>query len=540
MSTHFKWYPDQDQVTVPWNARYTFPSQANKSVKITPRISPKNGSVFSPGQVIRLEFPSQGYINPANTFLSFDVTLIDGVSGNGLHSVHFQNNINSIFHRARILYGANPLEDLNNYNVIVRNLTEWTATAGNTFDQTSIMEGIAGAYTGYGINGMGLDPPTTTTVASEIMSMRPASIQGISHRDVTAFPAPYDTTDYGFVPNKTTPQSGQAYTVRKYNIQFAFGLFTQGKLLPAKFMASQLAIELTLATEEQCMFASTADFSVKPTYNVSNINLIPEILEFDPSYDASIVLGLQNGGVPIKFSSYHTFQFPISTTVNALIQERSRSVKSLFAVVRRSPPVLDADSGATISTYKPDTTIQSYQYRIGGRYFPASPVQISTVMGSAMCNGGAEAFAELQKALNTVGDYRLSSAVNNTRWAYPMVDYSQTPDAGGPTEGEKDYTKAFVGYTPAGSIQMIDIGALSASGIGSQCFAMATSLESSNGLEISGLNAEEQSDISLQANWSAGAWTTSDNGAASYILEVYSYYDAMIVLRENNVVELTQ
>lgn len=44
-------------------AQYAFPSQANKSVKMTPRIPPKNGFVFTPGNVIRLEFPAQGYVS---------------------------------------------------------------------------------------------------------------------------------------------------------------------------------------------------------------------------------------------------------------------------------------------------------------------------------------------------------------------------------------------------------------------------------------------------------------------------------------------
>jgi hypothetical protein len=67
----------------------------------------------------------------------------------------------------------------------------------------------------------------------------------------------------------------------------------------------------------------------------------------------------------------------------------------------------------------------------------------------------------------------------------------------------------------------------------SSAFAMAVSLETTNGVEISGLNAEEQSDISLLANWSQSQQT-------GFGLEVYSYYDAMIILRENNVLELIQ
>ena len=75
MSAHFKWYPASEEVTVPWNARYSFPSQSNKAEKMTPRIPPKNGSSFSPGQVIRVEFPAQGYVNPLGTTLEFDVYL---------------------------------------------------------------------------------------------------------------------------------------------------------------------------------------------------------------------------------------------------------------------------------------------------------------------------------------------------------------------------------------------------------------------------------------------------------------------------------
>lgn len=62
---------------------------------MTPRIPPKNGGTFSPGQVIRLEFPAQGYVNPNNTTLSFDVTLVYGniVDADVNSQVRFQNNV---------------------------------------------------------------------------------------------------------------------------------------------------------------------------------------------------------------------------------------------------------------------------------------------------------------------------------------------------------------------------------------------------------------------------------------------------------------
>ena len=60
MASHFKWYPSSGEVVVPFNARFSFPSQANKAVKMTPRIPPKNAETFNPGGIIRVEFPAQG------------------------------------------------------------------------------------------------------------------------------------------------------------------------------------------------------------------------------------------------------------------------------------------------------------------------------------------------------------------------------------------------------------------------------------------------------------------------------------------------
>lgn len=541
MSTHFKWYPASEEVVVPWNARYSFPSQANKAVKMTPRIPPKNGSTFTPGQIIRLEFPAQGYVNPLNTTLEFDVTLNSyGTSGNEI--VRFQNQIQSIFNRARLLYGATPLEDMINYNVIVRGLTEWTATnQTGTMDQTSVAEGVGGYV--FGCDGAGFPG---------MMNTRQAYIQGIDHSVSSGVtqPLPFvNGSGSGLVPNNYLPSgvtaNGSSYCTRRYQINFAFGLFTQDKLIPTKFMASQLAIELTLENANACIFAQPGSASgATPTYSVSNMNLIPEILEFDASYDAMFLKGLREGGVPIKFSSWHTFIFSTSgaANVNLLVQERSRSVKALFAVQRRNPSIITTDSHAFLyDSSSTNNTLQNYQWRIGGRYFPAAPVQLSTVIGGSVSNGGAEAFVELEKALNIVGDYRLQTSTNSNRWAVPVATAAITPGGGTATAlPELDYVCSISGWTNgcptykqvSGAATGI-AGSAFAGNTGSCCFTMSTDLETSNGVEISGLNAEEQSDIALIANWSAAQ-------TSSFVLEVYSYYDAMIVLRENNVLELIQ
>ena len=257
--------------------------------------------------------------------------------------------------------------------------------------------------------------------------------------------------------------------------------------------------------------------------------------------------GLREGGVPIKFASWHTFIFTVggSASANLLVQERSRSVKALFAIQRRAPVNRTTDSHTGLfdsSTYAASgNSMQNYQFRIGGRYFPAAPVQLSTTVGSATTNGGAEAYVELEKALNIVGDYRLSTGCNVLRWAVPAATATITTGAGSLATAlnELDFCTACTNFYIQGTgaaptYAQITRGAAATNGnsfsgnVGSNCYASSVSLETSNGMEISGLNAEEQSDISFIANWATAQ-------SPGFVMEVYSYYDAMVILRENNV-----
>jgi hypothetical protein len=510
MSSHFKWYPSSEEVVVPWNARYSYPSQANKAIKITPRIPPKNGASFSPGSIIRLEFPAQGYVNPVNTTLEFDVTML----GDTGCTCRFQNNIQSLFNRVRLMYGSTPLEDIIQYNQIVRNLTEWSSSgAQGTIDQISIAEGI-------GAVAAGLNCKTDNITAGDTpgpVNVRQKFIQGVDF---------LSGVGCGCVPNGLNASGAvTSFTsTRRYQVNLALGLFTQAKLIPTKFMASQLAIEITLEQPDKCIFYEIGA-RVNGTYTVQNVNLIPEILEFDSSYDAMFLKGLQDGGVPIKFASWHTFLFGTgnSTVVNLQVQERSRSVKALFACLQAAAGAFTTDNGTTFFDTTASSSMQTYQWRIGGRYFPAQPVELS-VNGTASSNGGAEAYLELQKALNVVGDYRLSTACNTLRWSYTGVGVSN------------DFKENVFCFTTAGTPTTSGAKASTlalAGNMGSQCFASAIDLETSNGIEISGLNAEEQSDIAFLARWTLAQST-------SYVINVFSYYDSMLILRENNVMELIQ
>jgi len=461
------------------------------------------------------------------------------------------------------------LEDIPYYNVIVRSLTEWTGTNQSFgIDQTSINEGIGGVSFGCaGRNAMGA--PGAGAALQGAVNIRQAYIQGVDFAFIAADTSP---PGHGTVPNATVPYVGVNNAVnhamfsgnnpqRRYQVQFALGIMSQEKLIPTKFMASQLAIEITLANVAECMYVNGGTLSTPLSYTVKNVNLIPEILEFDASYDESFLRGLQSGGVPIKFATWNQYRFSTSnsSSMNLQIQERSRSVKAIFAVQRRDGADLFKDSGATFfntdlsqtiqysqASAANASTMQEYQFRIGGRYFPSQAVQCSTEVGGKISNGGAEAWVEMSKALNVLGDYRLSSSVNTKRWAAaPQCNITGTTLTANSTVytfdvlSEYDYDFSLIQNTAGGLsyIRQVASGTSAQSGtLGSACFGIAIDLETSNGLEISGLNAEEQSDISLIARYSA----SQGNASNSMVFDVFTYVDQMIVLRENNVLELIQ
>jgi hypothetical protein len=535
MSSHYKWYPSTDDVTVPWNAQYEYPSYGNKAIKITPRISPKGGSTFTPGNTIRLEFPAQGYVNPANTTVAFDVTLTAPtditVTGGENYGVWFQNNIQSCFKQIRLLYGSAPLETLNEAGYLVRQLTEFTTSSRLVLDQSSVNEGIAHTVMSYMNANTDMNPDASLGADGRTVHYL-SNARARTHGVVRS--------NNGFIPSIIAPQhtvaGGVSTAIRRYQISLPLGLFTQGKLIPTKWMASQLAIEVTLASVAECMMHCSNEATTvvgAPSYSIGNVVMIPEILEFDASYDKMFLDGLNGGGVPIQLSTFNTNTSPVNgSIIQMVIPEKSRSLKNIFTFVRQSVATVFNDYGASYSDISP-AVLEYYQVRVGGRYYPASPVLNTTVPGVRV--GGAEPLLELQKALSIVGDKRLTTAVNSLTWGKPAIATSKGP--GFPTiYGADDGVFRDSSYPDSAGFP----GAINKTvhpavifPAGSSCFCMAVCLETSNGREISGLNAEEQSDIVFNCKWSA-------TPASGYELIVYTHIDKIMLLKENNVVNLIE
>lgn len=273
MASHYKLYNGMGEV-IPYNARYSYPTQANRAWKSVVKIPPKNGSVFKSNQspTIRIELPAQGYLDTGNSFLQFDLEFnVDASS----KFVRLQNNSQSWIKRARWVYGSLVGEDIRDYNVMVRKLTEATGTNNTGIsDQTTITEGVGGIRPLMGTDGSGF------------ANVRVLDIQSAN-------------LNYGTAVNNI---SGLNDVPRRYQVQLALGLFQQNKLLPLKWMASQVAIELEMADFDECI-AHQGPGNANDHYTITNVNYVAELVEFDGTYDAAFLEGLRGGGVPIKFAS---------------------------------------------------------------------------------------------------------------------------------------------------------------------------------------------------------------------------------------------
>ena len=614
MAEHFAFTSSVSEVA-PYNAVYGWPTQATKAYKTTVKITPREAGPFYPGNVIRLDLPAQDYLNPLNSTLRFKVQVktTGTVDLKPRNCVRAAKNGNSFFSRLRLLYGTLVIEDIQDYNILVRMLTN-----------VSVAEDYC-EYAGAVYEGLGSELSRSQNQSSS-----------------------YFLNSAGKTTNSIDDSVGVYF-----QINLASGLLTQKKLLPLKWMASQLRIELYVAPAHQVFIignpsVTTAispwssvdsmtpftdqttygpdilmvqgsyedthntddtsddtlvagnvkaiasqivqngvypgvDFSTgapnatdpygnvgrlksdtfKLTYRITNVEYVMEQSSFSDAYDQALYAAMAdpgNGGLPIHFASWHTFLYAI-TGQNAQypVHERSKSIKAAFAVITSN--ALNSESSPY--SYLFDSFaftrlgLQKYIWRVGSRYYPNQDVN---TYGS-----GGEAFVELQKALNMLGQYEAGCEIHPWLYGCPTSaessnegqffatglmeplelaftipstapnNYPSIPAATAPEyRGHIDYPlgKHYPWVTFATGTRPKEL-------IGGACssFVIGTSFQSSNGEGMSGINGEEQNEILLRVTHNKPALDElgSLGGCTLYI---FTYYDAVMVVRPNNVVDL--
>jgi hypothetical protein len=125
-------------------------------------------------------------------------------------------------------------------------------------------------------------------------------------------------------------------------------------------------------------------------------------------------------------------------------------------------------------------------------------------------------------------NWAVPAIINRTSSTFSELDYSLIQS------GFNAYGIPMVSYAEQTELFVGDVfGGATCGNVPSSMFCAAINFETSNGVEISGLNAEEQSDISFNVMWSA-------NQSTGFSIECFTYVDVMWVLRPNNYLDLIQ
>lgn len=546
------WHQNVNVVT-PWNATYSFPSQATQSRKQIVKVIPTTGTTYNPdsgSNRVIFNFPSDGYWNPMNSAISFKLRFLDSsntaesvvrasvtqtggtitASANlnayvgkkcilhlpsgdletylstatnvgasvctfvdsvltdaqvdsliGTSTVYLEiypnesrlqpEGVHGLIYRYRAIYGGAPLEDIPEYAKLARCLSEAGVSVGHSNSAGAMHDGtylpsfakndsLIGVANAIGAGG-------TATVQELLAVKGPACLSLLRDSD-------------GY---------------RQYTFNLFAGLTRSSKLIPLKWMAAQFSIELELHR------AASAILSTSSTarYEISDVCWIMELHEFDSMYDMTFKQGMDTMGIPIKFTSYSHQQKPLTSSSDYSLMERARSLKSALAIVADSGATADPRQDSNVMyhnvgasrasgtfTLGTKCTISEFQWRIGGRYMPAQKIECRY--------GAAEAYLELAKTMNTLGDYTFSGRIVPDDWS---ADLSQRQ-----TAGEK--------------------------------FIMACEFENTDVFPntISGLNAENQSDINLYIG------TSNASVASGKTLHVFTARDNLLIVRNGHLVDL--
>lgn len=123
------------------------------------KFAPKyGGGDLGPGDIVRIEIPSQGWFDTEDSGLSFDFVIYDngevtdagkrgiwrpGTAGASWAWIRQKNGIQSIFNRVKLLMGtSNPIEDIHEYDILDKIMLYATAPTDYVYNSGFILEGL--------------------------------------------------------------------------------------------------------------------------------------------------------------------------------------------------------------------------------------------------------------------------------------------------------------------------------------------------------------------------------------------------------------
>lgn len=432
----------------------TFGIISGKSeVEVTPKYG---GSPYKAGDIIRLEIPSQAWLNPEEFYIHWRVSVLPGegnvysdaeapLAANSrkmpyirdaklvsyestvgtnpaiptvdekrekhsmAHSVQLLPGTQCVIERMKLLSGTTQIEDIQDYHVLYRAMLE--ASTSNEWR-----------------NGDGFQEEGYWDPKNPRQQYKNAN---------------FYTERHGGLDNR-----GHYFTWKPL-----LGLFRTGKAIPLKYMG-QLTIEIYLAPNTEALYSSSyieydvtktmvaaADgypdletasaannifafapvSTLKPSfpnayYEIDEIKMHIPFIHPEESYDHAMLQRIESSGLDLHFDTYsmHSRQFKDVGNQQISFQERAVSIKGAIALMRNSPSIRNIQSDMCFYS----NMIEWYQWKVGHEYLPAQQILCANTDHSG---GAGMALASLKKAL---GSFNGEFSMNNIKEEDFLIDHA--------------------------------------------------------------------------------------------------------------------
>jgi len=331
---------------------YDIPVSSPIINRSTTKIPPSNGQSFNANGKIIIDIPASGYMDSANTYLTF-FSSIQAIGGGTLPQ--FQQGGVPWLRRLRISSGRNEtIEDIQDYNKLEHMMVKLSAH------------------------------PDYVNSNGEILA---------SYGDNTAFAA-----NSGNHSDVLRANAGG----KQHNVHYSLsGLFANAKYWPL-LVTDGLRIEMFLDSASNCIINTGGGTN---EYTIKFVSMVTEIVDVADSYMNAFLSRLNSpDGIKMHVPTYLSTQTNVSSTQeNVKITEAVRSIKSVFSTLRRTSEL----SGPTQNGFQTrQYQLEEAQWRFGNKYYPNQEIKCggnATGPGNATDTegaGGAEALSEVLKALN--------------------------------------------------------------------------------------------------------------------------------------------
>lgn len=364
-----------------------------KRINIQPYTQPGSATnIQSVGSLIQFYVPARRntMYDPQTMYLKGTVTYVsDNVAPADFATAQLNRNATSLINRLQV-YGQDStlLEDIQNYNILVNTLMDVQMSREDKYALSTMYggsDGVEKANFNTAADGTALG----ANLGALMAQIDPKALANDNIIDI-GINMPTLATEVDFaIP-----------------IVSAFGLMAD-TLIPVGWLNADLRFDIYLEAPNVAFRDTAAGTSIK-NYRITNLELVVDTIEFDPSSMAMVAqFAPPTGPLFCHATTYKTYTSNYAaqaSSTTTLIPHRSLSVKQLLFVSR--PPTTDGYDMIGGRCLAFERTNPQLDLNIGGLKYPQKPIDSTP-----------ELFAELQKSQHAFNQLILNGSINRTEFA---------------------------------------------------------------------------------------------------------------------------